>query len=366
MKTNFDVILANNPQKAEVFLSKIKGKNPLFIAAIATTETGKIPGLSAAGQNPDFTDFTPPADAELLLLGKCKSIQGVPITPDGIPTPGLITFSALKLADIPVVIVNAGCKVKPQIPFIDLGGNSGRDIRVGNSVDNVEEVIERAKVAGEQFAKTSEYLVIGESIPGGTTTALGLLSALGVNAEGKVSSTLPLNPHDLKTDVVQTGLRAAGEKFGSLNNNPVKAVSCVGDPMMPALAGLAIGASKHVPVLLAGGTQMTAVLALINALHPEALCNIAIGTTRWVIADVASDIRGIVNQFCDVPILAADLNFSTSRFSGLQIYETGLVKEGVGAGGASIAAMAKMGNAVNKELLLKAIERNYSVLMTMK
>jgi uncharacterized protein (TIGR00303 family) len=366
MKTNFDVILANNPQKAEAFLSKIKGKNPLFIATIATTETGKIPGLSAAGQNPDFTDFTPPADAELLLLGKCKSIQGVPITPDGIPTPGLITLSALKLADIPVVIVNAGCKVKPQIPFIDLGGNSGRDIRVGDSVDNVEEVIERAKVAGEQFAKTSEYLVIGESIPGGTTTALGLLSALGVNAERKVSSTLPLNPHDLKTDVVQAGLRAAGEKFGSLNNNPIKAVSCVGDPMMPALAGLAIGASQYVPVLLAGGTQMTAVLALINALHPEALCNIAIGTTRWVIDDVTSDIRGIVNQFCDVPILAADLNFSTSCFSGLQIYETGLVKEGVGAGGASIATMAKMGDAVNKELLLKAIERNYSVLMAMK
>ncbi|MDR2700521.1 MAG: TIGR00303 family protein [Nitrososphaerota archaeon] len=366
MKTNFDIILAYNKLKAETFLTEIEGKDPLFVATIATTETGKISGLSAAGQNPDFTDFTPPADAELLLLGKCKSIQGVPITPDGIPTPGLITMSALKLADIPVVIANAGCKVKPQVPFIDLGGNSGRDIRTGNSVDNVEEVIERAKVAGEQFAKTSDYLVIGESIPGGTTTALGLLSALGVNAAGKVSSTLPLNPHNLKADVVQAGLRAAGEKFGSLNNNPVKAVSCVGDPMMPALAGLVIGAANHVPVLMAGGTQMTAVLALINALNPEALCNVAVGTTRWVINDATSDISGIVSQFCDVPILAADLNFGESKFPGLQIYETGLVKEGVGAGGASIAAMAKMGGAVNKGLLLKAIERNYSVLMSMK
>jgi uncharacterized protein (TIGR00303 family) len=366
MKTPFDIIIAYNKQKAEAFLSEIEGKNPLFIATIATTETGKIPGVSAAGQNPDFTDFTPPADAELLLLGKCKSIQGVPITPDGIPTPGLISLSALKLADIPVVIANAGCKVKPQVPFIDLGGNSGRDIRTGSSVDNVEEVVERAKIAGEQFAKTSDYLVIGESIPGGTTTALGLLSALGVNAEGKVSSTLPLNPHNLKTDVVQAGLKAAGEKFGSLNDNPIKAVNCVGDPMMPALAGLVIGAANHVPVLMAGGTQMTAVLALINALNPEVLCNVAIGTTRWVISDATSDIRGIVNQFCDVPILAADLNFGGSKFPGLQIYETGLVKEGVGAGGASIAAMVKMGGAVNKDLLLKAIERNYSVLMSMK
>ncbi|MDR2204168.1 MAG: TIGR00303 family protein [Nitrososphaerota archaeon] len=366
MKPNPDIIISHNKPKAETFLSQIENKNPLFITTIATTETGKIPGLSAAGQNPDFTDFTPPADAELLLLGKCKSIQSVPITPDGIPTPGLITMSALKLADIPVIIANAGCKVKPQIPYIELGGNSGRDIRTGNSVDNVKEVIERAKTAGQQLAKTSDYIVIGESIPGGTTTALGLLSALGINAEGKVSSTLPQNPHNLKTEVVQTGLKAAGEKFGSLNNNPIKAVSCVGDPVMPALAGLAIGATSRVPVLLAGGTQMTAVLALINTLNPEALDNIAIGTTRWVISDPTSDIKGIVNQFCKVPILAADLNFSKSEFPGLQIYETGLVKEGVGAGGASIAAMAKMGSTIDKELLLKAIERNYSVLIAMK
>lgn len=366
MDTEIDVLIANNTLKAKAFLDEIEGKKPLFICTIATTETGKIPGLSAAGANPDFTDFTPPADAELLLLGKCKSIQGVPVTPDGIPTPGLITASALHLADIPVLVVNGGVKVKPQIPFVDLGGNSGRDIRTGDSVDNVEEVIERAKVLGEQMAKAADYLVIGESIPGGTTTALGVLSALGVNAEGKVSSTLPQNPHGLKGEIVREGLKAAGEKFGSLKNNPIKAMSCVGDPMMPALAGLVIGGARQVPILMAGGTQMTAVLAVINALEPKALCNVAVGTTRWVAKDKSSDICGIVKQFCEVPVLAADLNFSNSRFPGLQIYETGLVKEGVGAGGASIAAMAKLGGAVTKDILLKEIERNYALLMGLK
>ena len=361
-----DVLIANNQLKAKAFLDEIEGKNPLFIATIGTTETGKIPGLSAAGANPDFTDFTPPADAELLLLGKCKSIQGVPITPDGIPTPALITTSALHLADIPVLVVNGGVKVKPQIPYVDLGGNSGRDIRTGNSVDNVEEVIERAKVLGEQLAKASDYLVIGESIPGGTTTALGVLSALGVNAEGKVSSTLPENPHGLKVEVVRAGLKTAGEKFGSLANNPIKAVSCVGDPMMPALAGLVIGGSRQAPVLMAGGTQMTAVLAVINALEPKALCNVAVGTTRWVAKDNSSDICGIIKQFCDVPVIAADLDFGPSKYPGLRIYETGLVKEGVGAGGASIAAMAKTGGAVTKDILLKEIERNYASLMNTK
>ena len=361
-----DVLIANNELKAKAFLDEIEGKKPLFICTIATTETGKIPGLSAAGQNPDFTDFTPPADAELLLLGKCKSIAGVPITPDGIPTPGLITMSALRLADIPVLVVNSGVKVKPQIPYVDLGGNSGRDIRSGDSVDNVEEVVERAKILGEHLAKTADYLVIGESIPGGTTTALGVLSALGVNAQGKVSSTLPENPHSLKAEVVATGLKAANEKFGSLENNPIKAISCVGDPMMPALAGLVIGGARQAPVLMAGGTQMSAVLAVIKSLNPEALCNVAVGTTRWVAKDKTSDITGILKQFCDVPVLAADLDFGASVFPGLRIYETGLVKEGVGAGGASIAAMAKLGGAVTKEILLKEIERNYALLMDIK
>jgi uncharacterized protein (TIGR00303 family) len=361
-----DVLVANNELKAKAFLDEIEGKNPLFIATIATTETGKIPGLSAAGANPDFTDFTPPADAELLLLGRCKSIQGVPITPDGIPTPALITTSALHLADMPVLIVNGGVKVKPQIPYIDVNGSPGRDIRTGDSVDNVEEVIERAKVVGEHLAKASDYLIIGESIPGGTTTALGVLSALGVDAQGKVSSTLPLNPHNLKSEVVVAGLKAAEQKFGNFKGDPIKAVSAVGDPMMAAVAGLVIGGARQAPVLMAGGTQMTAVLAVINALEPKALCNVAVGTTRWVAKDKSSDICGIVKQFCEVPIIAADLDFGASKYPGLQIYETGLVKEGVGAGGASIAAMAKTGGAVDKQILLKEIERNYASLMQIK
>ncbi len=368
MKTEkiFDVLLVQNELKGEAFLDEIRGKKPLFVCTIATTETAKIPQISAAGKYPEFTDYTPPADAELLLLGKCKCIAGVPVTPDGIPTPALITMSALRLADIPVLVASGGLKVKPHVPLLDLGGNSGRDIRTGNAVENVEEVIQRAKMAGENLAKTADYLVIGESIPGGTTTALGVLLAMGVDAEGKVSSSMPENPHGLKVETVRAGLAAAGESFGSLAKNPVKAIACVGDPMMPAFAGLVVGAAAQVPVLMAGGTQMGAVLAIVNALNPDVLCNVAIGTTRWVACDRSSDLKGIVAQIADVPVLAADLNFGSSRFGGLKAYEQGVVKEGVGAGGAAIAAMAKLEGAVTKEMLLKEIERNYALLMGTK
>jgi uncharacterized protein (TIGR00303 family) len=366
LKKIFDVLLAHNEFKAEAFINELDGKKPLFVCTIATTETAKISGISAAGKYPEFTDYTPPADAELLLLGKCKCIAGVPVTPDGIPTPALISMSALRLADIPVLVASGGLKVKPHIPILDLGGNPGRDIRTGNAVDNVEEVIQRATVAGENLAKTADYLVIGESIPGGTTTALGVLSAMGVKAEGKVSSSMPDNPHVLKAETVSTGLSAAGASFGSLAENPIKAISCLGDPMMPAFAGLVIGAAEQVPVLMAGGTQMSAVLAIVKALKPSVLCNVAIGTTRWVINDNSSDLKGIVAQISDVPILAADIDFSPSRFEGLKAYEQGVVKEGVGAGGAAIAAMAKLEGAITKDLLLKEIERNYALLMETK
>jgi len=359
----YDIIQAYNKTRGTVLLEQLKEKKPLFTCVIGVTETAKIQGISAAGENPEITDYTPPADVELLQLGKCKCIPGVPVTPDGIPTPALITMSALKLADIPTLVVSAGLKVKPHVPFVDLGGKPGRDIRTGRALDNAEEVLNRAKIAGENLSKTADYLVIGESIPGGTTTALSVLLAMGVDAKGKVSSSMPNNPHELKIKTVEEGFKAAGAKFGDFADDPIKAVSTVGDPMQPALAGLVLGAAARVPVIMAGGTQMAAVLAVVKASNPDILDNVAVGTTRWIIADRTADLEGLVAEIADVPVLAADLDFSHSRFDGLRAYEAGVVKEGVGCGGASMAAMLKTNGKITKQVLLEEIENNYKQLV---
>jgi uncharacterized protein (TIGR00303 family) len=363
LRKMYDIIQAHNKTKGTELLNQLKEKQPLFLCVIGVTETAKIQGISAAGANPEITDYTPPADVELLQLGKCKCIQGVPVTPDGIPTPALITMSALKMADIPTLVVNAGLKIKPYVPFVELGGNPGRDIRTGRALDNAEEVLNRAKIAGENLSKIADYLVIGESIPGGTTTALSVLLAMGVDAKGKVSSSMPVNPHELKIKTAEAGLEAAGVEVGEFEDEPIMAVSTVGDPMQPALAGLVLGAAKQVPVIMAGGTQMAAVLAVVNASNPDVLGNVAVGTTRWIVSDKTADLKGLVAEIADVPVLAAGLDFSQSRFDGLKAYEAGIVKEGVGCGGASIAAMLKTGGKITKDALLEEIENNYKQLV---
>jgi uncharacterized protein (TIGR00303 family) len=366
MEKIYDILLIHEQNRGEAFLNSLKGKNPLFICTIGTTETAKIPGISAAGKYPELTDYTPPADVELLLLGRCRCIAGVPVTPEGIPTPALITMSALRLANIPTLVVSGGLKVNPNVPFLDLGGRPGGDIRAGKAVDNAEDVLQRARIAGESLSKIADYIVVGESIPGGTTTALGVLLAMGIDARGKVSSSMPFNPHELKIKTVEQGLKASRVNFSTLANDPLKATSCVGDPMMPAFAGLVLGAADKVPVLMAGGTQMGAVLAVVEALNPDVLNNVAIGTTRWITTDKTADMKGIISQIAGVPILAADLDLSQSRFDGLRAYETGVVKEGVGAGGAAIAAVAKSEGSITKNTLLREIERNYERLVASK
>lgn len=188
-----------------------------------------------------------------------------------------------------------------------------------------------------------------------------MLLALGIDAIEKVSSSMSINPHKLKTEVAKTALKAAKIEIGSLSDKPIEAVSKVGDPVLAAVAGLVVGATGSIPVMLAGGTQMGAVLSLVHGIKPDALQNITIGTTRWLAQDSMSDLVGIVKQISDVPILAANLNFSYSRFEGLKSYEKGVVKEGVGAGGAVITAM--MNKSIAIETVLKSVGEQYAKLI---
>jgi uncharacterized protein (TIGR00303 family) len=233
------------------------------------------------------------------------------------------------------------------------------DIRTGRAVEDVDRVFGRAVTLGRSLARISDYLILAESIPGGTTTALSVMLAMGLDAEGRVSSSMADNPHGLKLSIAHQAMCAAKIRKGDLRRRPLEAVAKVGDPVQASIAGLVVGAAGEVPVLLAGGTQMAAVLAIVESIDRSIMGRLAVGTTRWVIQDAESDLVALVRQIGEIPVVAADLDFSTSKHLGLRAYESGAVKEGVGAGGAAISSVMKSKGEITKSSLHMKIEQEY-------
>ena len=351
----FDITCSHKINAVEKFLTK----NPIFVCVISYTETSQVPGITFAGANPDLIKYTPAADSEFLYHGKCFSISGVPATPDGIPTPALLTRTALSMGKIPCLVVNSGSKIYPKIPSISFRVTPGRNIQFEPALELIEthQAFDYGKILGHQLSMSNDLVTIGESIPGGTTTALGVLTGFGIDANYKMSSSMPRNPHDLKIRIVQEAIK--NQKILNLKDS-FKIVSSLGDPMIPAVAGLATGIIQSgSKVILAGGTQMAAVLVFMSSLKVP-LSNICVGTTSYVTNDENSDLEFLLRTISpDVPILSVNPGLDRSTKSGLVMYDRGVVKEGVGSGGALITLLLKSNGSLDRDTFLRNIEKEY-------
>jgi NaMN:DMB phosphoribosyltransferase len=151
--------------------------------------------------------------------------------------------------------------------------------------------------------------------------------------------------------LVDRGLNAAGLLPGGSPNqgdhgtarHAMAVLAAVGDPMQALAAGLCLGlAARAVPVVLAGGSQMAAVLALALALAPpEQRAALAAGsviaTTGWLAHDRGSNLQLLLGRIgshwgVEPQLAVSRLRFDRCRSSALRDYERGYVKEGVGAG----------------------------------
>jgi uncharacterized protein (TIGR00303 family) len=345
--------------RSRSWMQRFQGRVPLFACILGFTETGLLPGISAAGATPRDRQYTAVADAEFLALGVHPHPQyALPPLQSG-ASPVLISRAVVKAQQLPLYLFNAGLPYPPSVACIDLGGAPARCLSQGNALDAaiVQHLLRQGLQWGEKLAAaaTDSYVILSECVVGGTTTALAILTGLGWDAIGKVNSSHPICNHQQKWELVQAGLSCA---FSSLAVAPLPLIAAVGDPMQIAVAGMAIAASRRCGVMLAGGTQMLAVYALIQAIaqaeslawHPE---QIVVGTTRWVAEDPTGDTVGLA-QLLKAPLLATQLSFAQSRYEALAAYERGFVKEGVGAGGSAIAATLNQG--WGQAQLLNAIE----------
>jgi uncharacterized protein (TIGR00303 family) len=350
---NFELI--GNAEKGKKFLESIQSGNFLFSFVISYTETCEIPGITIAGADKDSIQFTPPADAEYLHFGYCKTIDKIPMTPDGKPTPGILTKTALESSSIPHLVINAGSKITPQLPFIESGLSFGKNISTQDAMTDtqVSHAVDFGRIVGRSLASLTNCLVIGECIPGGTTTALAVLQALGYDA--KVSSSIPENPIELKKQIVESALKRID------SDHPYSIVAKVGDPMIPFVAGMLSSASSVSKVMLAGGTQMAAVLAFASKIGFDDE-NTAIGTTSYITDDESANFKELIQKIADVPMISVDPGLKDSRHAGLRAFSEGFAKEGVGAGGSIISSMIKTKN--NSAKFLELVEEEYRRLFT--
>lgn len=330
------------PLQAQQWLERYRRKLPVFACVLGFTDTCLIPGISAAGKTSEDRQYTAIADAEFLANGvRAQPQHPLPPLIAG-ASPVYISRAIVAALDLPVYIFNAGLPTPPTIAHIDLGGMPAACLTTGVALPLavVTHLYQQGLLWGEKLAARAGdgYVIIGECVVGGTTTALSLLSGLGIDAIDKVNSSHPICNHQQKWEIVQQGLSRLNLPRSSLD-----LVAAIGDPMQIVVAGMAIAASRTTGVLLAGGTQMLAVAALISAIGIDLgltidTTEIVVGTTAWVANDRSGDTVGLSRLIPQVPLISTNLSFVGSKYPQLQVYEQGFVKEGVGAGGAAIAA----------------------------
>jgi len=303
-------------------------ESPAFSLILSNSVVSTIPGVSGAGENPESSYFVPPLDAELIINGELSG-DLTPNTPTGCPTPASITLSMLNLIGMKPLLISSGLKYPVEVPHMNLGGMVGGNPAEGNAVPEAKELFEKGRWIGEYLSQTHDFLVLGECLPGGTTTALCVLRSLGYNA--KVSSCLVNNPSSLKEEIAATAVskvKAAGIK----SDNPLGIVAMVGDPMMPVAVGIA--ESFRGKLFLAGGTQMLAVAAVARALGnvvPDVV------TTTYVYNDSSATFKETAAAIgCDTYYV--DPSFDTLGHDGLSRYAEGEIKEGSGCGGSMFLA----------------------------
>ena len=327
---------------------------PDLLLLLAGTRTAETNGISAAGCTPEARRTTALADAELLLNGPSVAPRWpLPPLPAGV-SPALISWVMCDQLGLHPQVAALGLSLPP--PFAHLRCEPPEFgpadcVSTGHAMElkRVRQLLQRGHRLGSRLRHP---LLLAECVPGGTTTALAVLTGLGLPVDTLVSGSALHPPMTLKQTLVRQGLASCST--GSAVDIGVL-LAAVGDPFQAFATGLLLGVVEaDQPVLLAGGSQMAAVLALaLQALPPSArqgLSNqVLLGTTAWLAAECLQAsagpsslmvlLRNLEQHFSvSVQAYAAGLRFSNSQQPRLRDFEQGHVKEGVGAGGLTLLA----------------------------
>lgn len=339
-----------------------KARRLKFLLALGATAVSDKEGLSAAGNSPESRRLTPAVDAEALILGYPLSAPSLPVSPEGIVSPVVITRAMLALLKMDSVIFDCGSFSAPKVAHTKIGVTPAQCVSTGKALtaSAVKALFEKGVLAGKKYAAENDCLILAECVPGGTTTAMGILTALGHDVRGLVSGSMPVCDHDQRPLLIEAGLKAAEISRQRDSEYAFEVMAALGDPMQPFVVGLVAAASSSCSIVLAGGSQMLAVFALLKNLPEHSLveidfASISVITTKWVAFDRFAGTKRLA-ELVQAPLLAACPDFHQSQYQGLRSYENGHVKEGVGAGASMAIAFLR---GFDQQEIVSAIDRSY-------
>ncbi len=341
-------------QKISLHDSPFQDKQADFLLSACVTHTCEIPLLTQAGI-PGKIPLTPTLDAEFVTTGKVFSLGEIAETPKGVPTPALITRAVQELSPFTdVQILNLGLMELPQqCKLIDLDILPTPSITDEKSFD-AKAVFDKGFDFGKSYQLQGDYLILGESTPSGTTTAQASITALDYTTDGLFASSFKDAPVSTKEETLKKSLAKLDSNMGIFEK-----LGHTADNMLLFNAGFILSASRRFNIVLAGGTQMAAVLLIANkiaglqSIHHDHR-HIHLCTTKWIAQDEHSDIQALLDQL-DYRLKAyyADFTFEEARHPALKLYDEGEAKEGVGAGAAIAYAYA---HGISQKVLTEKIE----------
>ena len=338
------------------FIESLRGKKATFILALSNTKTANIEGITQAGI-PGMIHLTPTLDSEFVCTGEVRSLENIAETPKGVPTPALITRAIHLLSPYGrIELLNLGLEVTPKIDYFKVHNfqiEPSQSIAKGANIE-AQEIFQKGIDFGQNYESQDEYIILGESVPSGTTTAMATAIGLKHKVKECFSSSFKDVPNDIREKTLKLALSHIGEK-----DDIFTILSKVGDNMLIFNAGFILGLNNKIPLVLAGGTQMASVLLVVDKVlqlmgGSMKSSNLALCTTKWVAKDENSDIKALL-ELLHFPIHAyySDFDFSLTEHPALKLYDEGEAKEGVGAGGALMYGLL---NGLSKADITKQVE----------
>ncbi len=344
-------------------LSELQGsqRRPFFVLVCSSSELSNTEGISAAGADLEAQKLTPSLDAEFIELGETVSANFLPVSPEGIVSPALVSKACLNILDAEIRIVNAGCfhKFKGLDPafHVDLELEPSKNFAQEDSFsfEECENIflnsIELLDHLG--FDEEEHELIIAECVVGGTTSALGLLELLGYESLDLISSSFKENNKVIKEKILTRFKQRTKAMDLSQLENPIYNCAVAGDKAQVVITAMCLAAmQREAKTILAGGTQMLAIYALIQKMTDGFFMDelVEVITSPWLISDSGSNATALAKK------INKDLKLKSLKdFSSIEavlqdeikkigkdkypswdeikkLYDQGHVKEGVGMG----------------------------------